>query len=48
MGFRMDTTKILIPKGKGHDPILTPGPQRLVVQINRKDITGVEKPSNLV
>ena len=26
MGFRMDTKKKLIPKGKGHDPILTPGP----------------------
>jgi len=40
----MDTTKILIPKGKGHDPILTPGPQRLVVQINQKDISGTNQP----
>jgi len=26
MGFRMETTENLIPKGKGYDPILTPGP----------------------
>jgi len=26
MGFRMDIQKKLIPKGKGYDPILSPGP----------------------
>ena len=26
MGFCLDTKKRLIPKGKGYDPILTPGP----------------------
>jgi len=44
MGFRMDTKKNQIPKGKGYDPILTPGPN-----FSRyKSITGVENASNLI
>ena len=43
-GFRMDTKKNQIPKGKGYDLILTPGPN-----FSRyKSITGVENASNLI
>jgi len=40
MGFRMDTKKKLIPKGKGYDPILTPGPNVSWYKSTKKILPG--------
>jgi len=40
MGFRMDATEILIPKGKGYDPTLTPGPKVSWYQSTKKILSG--------
>jgi len=40
MGFRMDTKEILIPKGEGYDPILTPGPNISWYKSTKKILSG--------
>ena len=40
MGFRMDTTKKLNPKGKGYDTILTPGPNVSWYKSTKKILPG--------
>jgi len=40
MGFRMDNKEILIPKGKGYDPILTLGPNVSWYKSTKKILSG--------
>ena len=45
MGFRVDTNEILIPKGKGYDPTLTPVPNVSWYKSTKKILSGSPPPS---